>query len=513
MEQEVERRRTILFLALFTLIALAVRFFRIGAESLWLDEAYSLHLASGDGLSVLTGSVGNRHTPPLYYYLLHLWLVFGESECALRSLSAIVGAISVPLVYAIGRPLVGRGAALIGAAAAALSPFLVYYGQEARGYTFLLLLVLLSTLLLWRFVSEGRLRDGVFFAVVSILALYTHYYAGFMLVASNLFALWELRRNGPLLRRWIVLQIVIGLAFLPWMVNLFEAGFGRGQIFRHFLFTQIPYTFLRFNVGYGLLPLTGGAKADPGRFVLGNLPLIAGIFLVYGVLLIRGIARVARRGRAVRFLLIHLAVPFALALLVSLRSNLISERYLIVAFPFFLLLVAAGTGGGRRLVRPVAAAAAILLLAGLWGHFFNPRAGKAEWRAAAAMITEGERPGDKILVAPTFVELPFRYYYRGGAPLLGLQRREEFDRARFDEEFARLGGAGRLWLVIAHTEYRDFYLDLIGGLTREVEKRVFTKENGITVVLFERTRSVKDDHREAPAEAGEPTRTGKTNEK
>ncbi len=508
MEQDMERRRTVLFLSLLTLIALAVRFFRIGAESFWLDEAYSLYLSSSDGLSVLTGSVGNRHTPPFYYYLLHLWLAFGDSEAALRSLSAILGAISVPLVYAVGRPLVGRRPALIGAAAAVLSPFLVYYGQEARGYTFLLLLVLLSTLFLWRFVSEGRLRDGVLFALVSILALYTHYYAGFMLVASNLFAVWELRRNGPLLRRWIILQIVIGLAFLPWMINLVDAGFGRGQIFRRFLFTQIPYSFLRFNVGYGLLPLTGGAKTDPGRFVLGNLLLIGTVFLVYGALLIRGIARVARRGRAARFLLIHLAAPFALALLVSLRSNLISERYLIVAFPFFLLLVAAGTDGGRRLVRLTAAAAAVLLLAGLWGHFFNPRAGKAEWREAAAVVTDHEKLGDGIFVAPTFIELPFRYYYRGDAPILGLQRSEEFDRARFDEAIARLGGVERFWLVIAHTEHRDFYLDLIGGEARQVEKRIFTKENGIIVALFERTSSATENDGTAPADAGGPPRIG-----
>lgn len=484
------RKRRIIdvrFLAVLTLAALLVRFLRIGAESLWLDEAYSLHLSAGDALSVLTGSVGNRHTPPFYYFLLHFWTVFGKSEMALRSLSAVLGAVTVPLVYVLGKDLVDRRCGRIGAVLAAFAPFLVYYGQEARGYTLLVALVVASSIFLRRYVGRGRLRDGAAFALLSILSLYTHYYGAFVLAAVNLYAVFELRREPGRLARWFAFQAVIALAFLPWLVNLFGVGFGRGQVFRRFLFSQVPYTFLRFDLGYGLLPLTTGAKRDMIAFVTRNLPLLGVTFAAFGVLLVRGAMRV--RGRARRFLLLHFALPFVLAVLVSLRFNLISERYLIVAFPFYLLLIAEGGRGPRGRVASLALVAAVLIgFAGLGGHFFNPRAGKTEWREAAERVGELGRPGDLILLAPSFIELPFRYYYDaagGGLPIHGMQRREEFDPERFAREWAEYGGASRFWLVVAHTEYRDFYLDLVGARAREVERTDFPKENGLTVALFE----------------------------
>lgn len=483
-----EGRGDLAALALLTVIALLLRFYRIGAESLWLDEAYSWHLASADAWSVLAGGVGNRHTPPLYYVLLHYWMKIGVSEAALRSLSAILGALAVPLLHGLAKGLLGRRAALVAAGGAALSPFLVYYGQEARGYTLLVVLVLLGARSLLHYVDRGRLRDGALFALLSILSLYTHYYGAFVLVGANLFALGELRRDRGRLLRWIAIQGVIALAFLPWIVNLLGVGFGRGQVFRRFLFTQVPYSFLRFGLGYGLLPLSVEAKRDVAAFAARNLPLLALTFGAFGYLLVRGARRA--RGAARRFFLIYLVAPFLLALLVSLRFNLISERYLIVAFPFFLALVAAGFGGKGWVGRIASAAALLLTFAGLGGHHFNPRAGKTQWRGAAALVRERGEPEDVVLLAPSFIDLPFRYYYekegRSPLPVHGLQRREEFDRGRFEREWEAIGGAPRFWLVVAHTEHVDFYLDLIGGRAREKERIFLPKENGITVALFER---------------------------
>ncbi|MFH1279144.1 MAG: glycosyltransferase family 39 protein [Candidatus Eisenbacteria bacterium] len=484
-----ERGRDAALLLSLTAAALLLRFFRIGAESLWLDEAYSWHLSSADALSTLTGSVGNRHTPPLYYFLLHFWMYFGSSETVLRSLSALFGALSVPLAYGLGRDLLGRAPARIGAALFAFAPFLVYYGQEARGYTLLVFLVLLLHRLLLRYVSEGRARDGALFALVAVISLYTHYYAGFVLVAANVFAIVELRRRRGLLARWLAVQALIAGAYAPWIVNLLTAGFGGGQIFRRFLFSQVPYSFLRFTLGYGLLPLSPEAKADMTGFVARNLPLLAAAALSFGALLAAGVRSVS--GRPGRFLLVHLLVPVVLALAVSLRSNLISERYLIVTYPCFALFLAAGFGAARSAATRTAAAAAIALtLFGLGAHYFNPRAGKADWREAAALVGREGEAGDVVLLAPSFIDLPFCYYFdrREGPPMevRGLQSAEGFDENRFEREWETIGRANRWWLVASHTERTDFYRRLMGARGREIDCVFLPEENGITISLFER---------------------------
>lgn len=479
-------RSPLLLLLLMMAAGFLLRFHRIDAESFWLDEVYSWHLASNDLLSIVRGSVGDRHTPPLYYALLHCWMLLGRSDLFLRLFSALLGLFCIPLFYSLGRLVADRKTGLFAAFVATAAPFLVYYGQEARGYTLLLLLVLTGSIFLWRYIEEGKLRYGFLFALVSILALYTHYYAGFSLIAMNGFALWELRRRRVNLVWWVVLQVVIVAAFLPWVVNLLTAGFGGGQGFRRFLFSQVPYTFLRFNVGYGMLPLTPEAKADMLLFVRGNILLIAAVYLSFGAVFLRGVIRSARSGRVFRFLVCNLSIPFLLAILVSLRSNLISERYLLVTFPFFAILLVEGVRG--RMAWPARLATAgcvVLLVTALAAHYWNEDAGKTEWRDAAELVAVGEIEGDVILVAPGYLELPFRHYYGGAAPVIGLRTEEDFDMAEFERDLCSLDGAGRFWLVISHTTTPEFYSGLLEERGRETYSVRFRKENGIRVILYE----------------------------
>ncbi|MBN1825663.1 MAG: glycosyltransferase family 39 protein [Candidatus Eisenbacteria bacterium] len=485
-----ERRGDGALVVLLFAAALALRLARIGAESFWLDEAYSWRLASADLQSIWAGAVGNRHTPPLYYAILHLWRVFGDGAAPLRALSAVIGALAVPLFYRLGRELLDRRAGLLAAAAASLSPFLVYYGQEARGYTLLLALILAAAIALLRYVERGGAGPAVLFAAASTLALYTHYYAGFALVAMNLFALFELRRRRAELLLWIALQAAIVLAYLPWAINLIGAGTGGGQGFRRFLFSQIPYSLFRFAAGYGLLPLTPEAKRAMGSFVARNLPVLILYLGVFGALLLRGAVRTARRGRPFRFLILLAAVPYALAIAVSLFSNLISERYLQVSFPFLALLAIEGGRGIRgRAGRALPAVAAALLLFALGAHYGNPRAGKTEWRAAAAAVAEGEREGDLVLVAPAYVEEPFRFAYRGVLPVGGIRESEAGDREALDRALRKGGGARRCWLVISHAGDPEAYRAPLAAWGERVSSVYFPKENGILLDLY-RARGV-----------------------
>jgi uncharacterized membrane protein len=486
------RGRLFLVLCLLMLAGLGLRFFHLGKESLWLDEAYSWHLASDDPLSILEGARGNRHTPPLYYLALHYWNAFGESEEALRSLSALLGVAVIPLFYFLGRSLRDERAGLLAAAASALSPFLVYYGQEARGYTLLLFLVLVQSLFVRRFLLGAKARDGLLFAAASVLALYTHYYAVFLLAAWNVLVLFELRRRPKDLARWLAFQALIAVAFLPWVVRLLGVGFGGGQAFRRFLFLQLPYTFFRFNVGYGLLPLTPDAKAAWSAFLVRNLPWLLAVFFLFGALVLRGARRLAREPEAFRFLLVPLVVPCLLAVAVSLRSNLISERYLLVSFPFYLLLVVEGARGGGRGARVVRWGSALLVVAALGMHFFNPRAGKTEWREAAALVARNEAPGDAVLAIPSFVELPLRYYHREGAPVHGVRAPEPFAREPFERSLLPFEDAPRIWAVVSHAPDADAYLRLLGERREEVLRERFPKENAVTVALFRKRVSADE---------------------
>ena len=91
-------------------------------------------------------SIVNPGNPPLYYSVLHGWLRFGDSEAALRIPSMVFGVLTIPLVYALGRTIRDHRLGLVAALLFAISPFQVWYSQEARGYS---LVTLGATSAMW----------------------------------------------------------------------------------------------------------------------------------------------------------------------------------------------------------------------------------------------------------------------------------------------------------------------------------------------------------------------------
>ena len=122
---------------LILLAAFGLRIYRLDAQSLWYDEGYSLHLARMP-LAESTRWTARDLVPPLYYYLLHYWiLATGASEFAARMFSVCAGILALPLGYCIGRRLFGRLAGLLVMLFFALSPLYVWHAQDARMYMLL----------------------------------------------------------------------------------------------------------------------------------------------------------------------------------------------------------------------------------------------------------------------------------------------------------------------------------------------------------------------------------------
>src|SRR3954471_7598806 len=137
-----------------------VRFTRIGHQSFWLDESYTVDLVQRSLGDMLDGVSRTESTPPLFYVLAWLWAkLFGHGEAGLRSLSAVVGTLTVPVAWRAAREwFSGARAGLIAAALVAVNPFFVWYSQEARSYALLVLMAALSLLFLGRAVRSPTPR-------------------------------------------------------------------------------------------------------------------------------------------------------------------------------------------------------------------------------------------------------------------------------------------------------------------------------------------------------------------
>jgi mannosyltransferase len=199
-------------------VAVAVRFVRLGHQSYWLDEAYTVLLMKQSFAHMLSTIPQTERTPPLYFVSAWVWSrVFGFGELGLRSLSAVVGVLTVVAAGGLGRRLFAFRAGVFAATLVAVNPFLIFYSQEARSYS---LLVLFSTCALWGFVeafSRASTRALVAWAVFSALALLTHYFAIFLLIPEAVVLLWRVRDRRVVLA--CAAWVLVGAALSPLLTN------------------------------------------------------------------------------------------------------------------------------------------------------------------------------------------------------------------------------------------------------------------------------------------------------
>ena len=138
-----------LLLLFITVVGAILRMLQIGSKGLWLDEAFSVWLGWQPVPEMLAWLLHVDQHPPLYYTLLHFWMRLGDDAATVRSFSAFTGALTIPVVYLLGRRLAGRNVGLLAALILALAPFHVRFAQETRMYT---LLTLNATLAMWALV-------------------------------------------------------------------------------------------------------------------------------------------------------------------------------------------------------------------------------------------------------------------------------------------------------------------------------------------------------------------------
>ncbi len=256
------RKMSVVLLCVLMALGLILRLHGLSRRSLWTDEFFTLFQATGHGLDALrylqelsqkkppealragglkrflrddpargikdvSNSVLVTDThPPLYFWLMHFWMrAFGESALVLRSFSVLMGVLCIWAAYCAGRVLFGNKAAVFSAVFTCISPFAVMYAREARSYSLILLLALLSVMFLARFDRKRRALDAVGFAAVNSLGIYTHYFYIFVSLAQFFYFSVAHRLDAPLLRKFYLAFICSLLLFSPWYLRVMERGY------------------------------------------------------------------------------------------------------------------------------------------------------------------------------------------------------------------------------------------------------------------------------------------------
>jgi hypothetical protein len=376
-----------------TVLGAALRFATLDRQSFWLDELVTVSLLDRGLGDVLHEIPRTEATPFVYYVAAWAWgTVFGLGEIGLRSLSALAGTATIPVAYGAGAVLVTRRAGLVAAALVAVNPFLVWYSQEARSYALLALLGA-ATVLSFGHALGGSRRWLAGWAVLSALAIATHYFAVFLVVPEAVWLLIRLRAS-----RSAVLATLVPSAVLLAHVPLVLAQRGNGEaVSDSSLVSRMAGIPKNLVVGYSF-----PAEA------LGSA--LAALLLLVGIVLVVRAAPQERRGALVAGSLAVAALAIPVLLAIAGIDFLIARNTVAVVVPA-AVCVGTGYATGRL---GLAAAAALCVLSGAvaLAPALDTSYGRTDWRGAAAALeaTGGRRA---IVVTPYMSRTLWRPYLPG----------------------------------------------------------------------------------------------------
>jgi hypothetical protein len=384
---------------------------------MWLDEALTVDIARAP-LHSIPGLLRDDGAPPLYYFLLHFWMkLFGTGDLGARSLSGVIGVLTLPAAWAAGFKVGSRswahdaGAGPDGLARAtdrshegrivawtttllvASSPFAVYYDTEARMYSLVILLSALGVLAYVAILKRPTVLNALALAVVTCALEYSHYWALF-LVATAAAGTAVGARSGPRAASCRVALCALALgtvAFTPWVPTLvFQLGHTGTPWAAPANFTALVFTFTQF----------AGGDSDAGRALALVLAFLGLLGLAGSALDGRRVVLDLRTRPGVRALALLSAGTLLLALIVGkISGSTFADRYSAVILIPCLLVVAYGvTALSDRRVREAVVALAVVF--GLAASIPNAFLTRTQAGHVAGAILAGARAGDVVAYCP-----------------------------------------------------------------------------------------------------------------
>jgi len=475
------RTRTLLVVLLITLVGVLLRMISVNSRGLWLDEAATV-IQAKRSLPLVIQTIASGVHPPLFHILVHYWIkLFGATETAVRGFAVMWGVLSIPAAYWATRVAYDRRSGLIAAVIVALSPYAIWYSQEARMYSMMMFFGFLSVGFLMLAVRDNRTRHWVGYTIATLLGMFSHYFFAFLVLGEGLYfvvmevlvAHGRLKRSRravfswtrplsllielPKLKPWLISMVVLGSSYMVWLnrsvffgstqspliASATGQGLGYGQ--------AAPHLALRFNdVGRVVVEMLLGFQPLPFTFAMvATWPLVISATLV----LFDYMGFLARRSVVAIWAALGLIV---IAVLGQWQGQVLASRYFI-ALTAPVVILSAGVLGAMPTVRRrgVLIVCSVLCLAAWFSQSYNPdNSVRFEYREALAMIAQDHRPGDVLIYEPFYLEPIVLYYLPTKVPAFpfpeyGANEHVRRSRAELDEDLVRtVGPSKRAWVVL-----------------------------------------------------------------
>ena len=432
-------RKENITIVIILLLGLVLRIVNLN-QSLWLDEAAQVIESSRPFLSQF--DIHADFHPPLYHLILHFWMYWGKSEAWIRLPSVLFGLLSIFILFQLGKSIKKEKEGLLAAAFLALSPYHLWYSQEARPYMLFVFVSLLSTYFL-------IYKRWLYYSLTILFSLYSLYFAPFLIV-SHLFYIYLFQKKDLMI--FVKTQVLTGVFFLPWVPSLFtQLKVGTQGLFTGWtnvvsiMPIRVPFTtFAKFIFGHG--------KIEDNIVYIGVLFPILLIFLL-------SILKTYRE-KSGQTLILLFFTPFISAISISFFIPIIAPQRLIFLLPIFYLIIALGIFRLSNNWQKWAVFMVILVsLLGIVQYYTNPYTQREKWKEATFFVEE--REDEKVIALFVFPEpfAPYLWYKKDKIEAVGIAPKFILQ----DEDLINLGS-------ILTNKKKIYLFQYLTGLTDPKEK-------------------------------------------
>lgn len=421
--------QTLIILSLVLLLSFILRVYRLEIESIVYDEAFTISVAN-ENIFKLIERVAADDNPPLHYIMLHFWIkMFGYGEYSVRFISVISGVLSVYVLYRVGRLIFNEEIGIISAFILSISLFNIRYSQEARFYSLLTLVVLISNYYFIKILNERNWKHVAGYIISTIAICYTHVFGLFYIIFQNVYYLLIFRKN---IKFWIKIQCAILLLFLPWLFILINQT---NYIINH-----------------------GGATAGHGSIahipqpsltiIINTFKLFASNYTsLYLFIILVIIGMVAYKYKILSdvndkiFLLLWLFVPIVLSVVISLIVlPIYAPKYVIASIPALILLVSKGIFNFRKNIIVLTILVILILSTFPSLERYYSIYEKDQWRNVVDHIEQNGGNNDFILLYKSSSKEPFEYYYKNDSNFKVFKEEDVKNFTKYDG----------IWLIFSH---------------------------------------------------------------
>lgn len=399
-------RKEISLLIIILAISLILGLYKIDSSAIWIDEAVYVNHITAESVSKMLKSISADGYPPLYFFLLRFWSkFFGISEFSLRFFSLFFFLLSIFPLYVFTKNFTNKNIALISTFLVYISPFFIYLTNIAKYSTLFFFFSCLSFFFFFEFLEHKDIKYFYLFIFFSILLVYTHYLAFFLIFAQIIIFIVN-NKFSKLSIKFIVIFILSTLIFYgPWILIFYRQTsdllefIGLQDIYQHlkiFPFLAYPHAFAAFTFG-DFFPFNK------------YLFLIAFYALFFGFLFIKGIINFEAKKR--NFIIISLFTPMICNHIMMLCWGwYFSSRYFIGIVPFYFITLSNGLNKLKKGWKIFLLN--LILVANIFSFnfYYKNLSMFDDNRTIIRYIALNYQNSDAIIVFPPYISLVFKYY-------------------------------------------------------------------------------------------------------